>query len=167
MSKKLRQPTTWISEIDEMTYEFTYQLVRKKGHTLTINGKEQVIRPGFLSSFIGIDEKFNFDKRMAYFVIDRNGPDVAVAGRFLRSGKNYVARPKWVIVFVILCGLVPIITLGGAIPIMIGMGGASACVAISKMETSTGLKVFLCILITIACWLVLLISGIGFSLLFN
>ena len=163
----MRQPTTWISEIDEMTYEFTYQLVRKKGHTLTINGEEQVIRPSFLSSFIGIDEEFTFDNQMAHFVIDRNEPDIAVAGRLLRSGKNYVARPKWVMVFVILCGLVPIITLGGAIPVMIGMGGASACVAISKMETSTGLKVFLCILVTIASWLALLISGIGFALLFN
>jgi hypothetical protein len=68
-------------------------------------------------------------------------------------GSETVPLPKWGYTFVAACALIPIITLGGAIPAGIGAGGAAACAAIARDESKTvGKRVAFCLGVTALCW---------------
>src|SRR5262245_44490907 len=72
-----------------------------------------------------------------------------------RSGST----PGWAYLFAGACGLIPIVALGGMIPIAIGLGGAGSCMGVARLSTVPVIvRVLLCLLITGACWL-------GFALL--
>jgi hypothetical protein len=65
------------------------------------------------------------------------------------------AVPGWAYLFALACGVIPVLSLGGFIPAMIGIGGASSCIKISSSGSLPGVvRVFLCIGITIGCWVV-------------
>lgn len=62
--------------------------------------------------------------------------------------------PGWSYLFIILCGLIPVVALGGCIPILLGFGGASACLAVARQTwLPTLVKVPVCLVITAGCWL--------------
>lgn len=79
------------------------------------------------------------------------GGSTAVA---LRAGGGIgAATPGWAYLFAGLCGLIPIVALGGIIPIAIGFGGAGSCLALSRMTSvPVILRVLGCIGITCAAW---------------
>jgi hypothetical protein len=61
--------------------------------------------------------------------------------------------PPWVWVFVAACVAIPMVTLGGAIPMGVGFGGAAGCHSVSRHPTmSTGGKIAVCLGITVVCW---------------
>ena len=63
--------------------------------------------------------------------------------------------PQWVYFFVALCGVLPILTLGGLIPVVVGFGGAGSCLQVSRVQSLPGAaRVLVCVAITVACWLV-------------
>lgn len=66
------------------------------------------------------------------------------------------AKPKiplWTWPFVVVCAAVPLVTMGGALPAAIGGGCAGACLGIArKPEWPVGMRVALCVLVTVACW---------------
>lgn len=63
------------------------------------------------------------------------------------------AIPAWAWIFVVACGIIPVLALGGAIPMALGFGGGAGCVAIARNPTSPiAVRVSICIGITIACW---------------
>jgi len=63
--------------------------------------------------------------------------------------------PAWGYVFAGACGILPVLTLGGAIPGAVGFGGAAACIGISRDQSkSVGVRVAICIAIAVACWLI-------------
>jgi hypothetical protein len=63
--------------------------------------------------------------------------------------------PAWGYLFAGLCILLPILTLGGAIPGAVGFGGAAACVGVSRDDKkSIGIRIALCAAIVFACWMV-------------
>jgi len=67
------------------------------------------------------------------------------------------ATPQWAYLFAAICGMIPIVTLGGAIPAVIGVSGASGCLAISRMySVSSFLRFFVCLIISVTCWLLLI-----------
>jgi len=75
------------------------------------------------------------------------------------------ACPPWAWVFGATCGIIPLLTLGGAIPGAIGLGGAAACIAVARDGTkSIRARLAICGGITILCWvlLVVLLVGIAF-----
>jgi hypothetical protein len=62
--------------------------------------------------------------------------------------------PPWAWLFVVACGAIPIVTLGGAIPAALGAGGASGCVGVARNpHMDVGTRVSLCTAITLGCWL--------------
>ena len=74
------------------------------------------------------------------------------------------STPAWAWIFAIACGAIPVISLGGAIPAVIGIAGASGCLAASRSpKMPTIAKLLVCIGITVVCWalFVLLIGGIA------
>lgn len=147
----MKAPTEWQSNINGQIYNFSHSIVLGK-HNLTINGVSNTIKGSFFSSILGFDEPINFDGIEARLVVERKKPDIVVNGVYLQSQKPYIPRPKWSIVFVILCILIPIISLGGALPAVIGVVGALACVQISKTSLPVAARIALCILITAAAW---------------
>jgi hypothetical protein len=61
--------------------------------------------------------------------------------------------PQWAYVFVALCGILPILTLGGIVPIACGLGGAGSCLKVARVQSMPGVVRFLvCAVITAAAW---------------
>jgi hypothetical protein len=61
--------------------------------------------------------------------------------------------PAWAWIFAVACGLIPIVALGGGIPVALGLGGAAGCVAVARNpDLALELRVALCILLTMVCW---------------
>jgi hypothetical protein len=61
--------------------------------------------------------------------------------------------PVWAWAFAVACGILPILTLGGAIPGAIGFGGAAACVGVARdADKPIGLRLGICAGITLLCW---------------
>lgn len=75
--------------------------------------------------------------------------------------------PGWAWVFAVACGVIPVLTLGGAIPGAIGFGGAAGCVGVARDDSrSLGVRVGICTGITLACW-ILFVAVAGSILFFN
>ena len=154
--------TKWESQIDGTNYTFLHEKV-KGIHILTVNGVKTDIKGGFMSMMLGFDEKFMLDGREARLVIEKNKPDVIIDGVYLQSGKQYVQRPAWVTVFAIICVLIPIVSLGGALPAILGFAGAALCVSVSKTSLPAALRLILCTVITLLAWIVWFLLIVGIS----
>jgi hypothetical protein len=63
--------------------------------------------------------------------------------------------PFWGYIFAGACGILPVLTLGGAIPAGVGIGGAGACLKISSDQSkSVVLRISVCAAIVVVCWLI-------------
>ena len=61
--------------------------------------------------------------------------------------------PAWAWVFAASCGIIPFLTLGGAIPGAIGFGGAGGCMSTARNRSlPLGIRFVVCLAITIGCW---------------
>jgi len=159
-----RKITQWECQIDGRGYAFSHEKVKGK-HVLTSNGVPIEIKGGFLSMILGFDETFMLDGKETRLVIEKNVPDVVADGVYTQSGKVYTQRPGWVLVFAILCLLIPIVSLGGAIPAVLGILGIAFCVSVSKSSMSVSARVIVCILITLAAWVLWFLLMVGISML--
>ena len=148
----MKKPVQWESVINDKHYVFSYGKVKGK-HVITANGNPITVKAGFISWCLGLDEKFMLEDIEARLVMDRNTPDVAVNGVYLRSGKKYIQRPAWVVVFSILCVVIPIISVGGMLPVFLGLAGISLNVSASKTSLPLAARLALCIVITGLAWL--------------
>lgn len=69
--------------------------------------------------------------------------------------------PGWAWIFAIACGIIPILTLGGAIPGAIGGGGAFGCIAIAREPSmALGIRIAVCTGISMLCWVLLVVFGL-------
>lgn len=68
--------------------------------------------------------------------------------------------PGWAWIFVVACALIPIVSLGGLVPIALGVGGAMGCIGVARGGMSTGAKVGVCVGITAVCWVGLIAFAI-------
>ena len=161
---KMGKATQWESQIDGKSYAFTHEKIKGK-HIITANGAQSEIKGGFMSTMLGFDEGFTLDGREARLVIERNKPDVVVGGVYLQSGKQYVKRPAWVLAFAIICILIPIVSLGGALPALLGFAGAAICVSVSKSSLPAAARVALCVVITLLAWILWFVLLVGVSML--
>ena len=66
--------------------------------------------------------------------------------------------PWWAWLFAAACALIPIITLGGAIPAAIGGAGVFGCIgAAREAKLSRGARLAICIGITVGCWVLFVV----------
>ena len=72
------------------------------------------------------------------------------------------STPAWAWLFMLTCGLIPVASLGGAIPGAIGFGGAAMCRSIARGNASVALRVMLCVIVAAACWgaMIALVGGL-------
>jgi hypothetical protein len=76
-------------------------------------------------------------------------------GAPLAAQRQGTATPGWAYVFAVICGLIPVVALGGCVPVALGIGGASGCLQVARTRSIPGvLRVGLCVGITFVCWVV-------------
>jgi hypothetical protein len=69
--------------------------------------------------------------------------------------QKLAATPQFAYLFAATCGAIPIATLGGVIPLVLGLGGAGLCMGIARAySVPTSLRFIACLGITVVCWLV-------------
>jgi hypothetical protein len=69
------------------------------------------------------------------------------------SGSAADPVPNWSWVFIVACAIIPIISLGGALPALIAVGGVSATLSVARFKRwSVALRTAACTLIALACW---------------
>jgi hypothetical protein len=73
-------------------------------------------------------------------------------------GKWLPKAPRWAWIFIGLCLLIPIVTLGGAVPAVIGFIGAWGCAGLASTRWPIVARVVLCLLVTIASWTGLILA---------
>jgi hypothetical protein len=120
-------------------------------------------KPALVNS--GSDDEFRISTHECILHSRTNGftsnYDLSVDGRSIHTGQP-VAKlqpvPKWVWIFVVICAAIPVLTLGGAIPAVLGIGGAVACVVISRRPTrSIRAKVSWLVGITALVWVLFIV----------
>jgi hypothetical protein len=62
--------------------------------------------------------------------------------------------PGWAWIFMIACAFIPVITLGGALPAVLGVSGMSAIATLARRQPwSVGIRVGASAAVTLSCWL--------------
>ena len=73
--------------------------------------------------------------------------------------------PGWAWIFVVACVLIPIVTLGGAIPGALGGGGAFGCVVIARDASKpVATRVIFCAMVTGVCWSMVVVPAILYAI---
>jgi hypothetical protein len=68
--------------------------------------------------------------------------------------------PWWAWAFVVACILIPVVSLGGAIPGGLGAGGAAACYGVAGNDNwEAPTRIVACVIITLLCWILFLMLG--------
>lgn len=160
----MEKEITWESNIEGKEYLFSYQRIKRE-YVLTINGISKTFPVKFMEFILGSNNHFLFDNKEFILVVSSNNPDVVVDGSYLRSKKQYGQQPAWVWIFIVLCWLIPVFTLGGALPVVIGLFGALLCKKISKTTLHILWRLLICALITLLAWALLFLLAIGIELM--
>ena len=146
--------------VDGQNYHIEFN---KKGSMLTINGTHVPIDKN--AKFPrGVDLPIQLGGREAHLVITNGVMDVAIDGVFVGTGKPYVPLQKlpwWGWIFYVLNGAIPVVALGGAIPIALAaIGIALTSVISTSSKMNIAVRILLCVLVVVAMWaLFLLILG--------
>ena len=87
--------------------------------------------------------------------------DCTIDGRSVETGQEVLPPlplPGWAWIFIVGCGIIPILTLGGAIPGGVGVGGAYFCATLAKdANKDTGTRILMCAGITGLCWVIIFV----------
>lgn len=106
------------------------------------------------------DHTCKIDIRDSLFSSEYN---LLIDGRLVGEGKEVKAPssksiPGWAWLFVVACGVIPIVSLGGCVPGAIGAGGAYGCAAVARnQDIPTVLGVVICIVITAISWILFVV----------
>ena len=138
-------------------------------HRLTIDGENIELKKSPFQFLVGTDQPINVAGKECRFVLIGNKADIAVDGTYINNNKPYVPlkrMPWWTWIFIVACIAVPIVSLGGALPIVIALLCSALCVRISVFPNmNTGIKVLCCFGISALAWallgvLVLIMSNV-------
>src|SRR5262249_31572651 len=68
-------------------------------------------------------------------------------------GSAAVPLPKWALAFMVACAVIPVVSLGGALPALLAIGGVRGVLyAARSSRWSAGIRAGVCTLIMVACW---------------
>jgi hypothetical protein len=82
----------------------------------------------------------------------------------MEKQKRLAATPQFAYFFAAVCAAIPIATLGGCIPVALGLGGAGLCMGISRAYAiPAAVRFVACMVVSIACWLVFVAIVIAMS----
>ncbi|MDD6212428.1 MAG: hypothetical protein PUB22_04710 [Clostridiales bacterium] len=125
-------------------------------HRLTINGKDIELKKSPFQVFVGIDQPIHIAGKECRFVLIGNKADIAVDGTYVDSKKMYVplnSMPWWTWIFIVACIAVPIVSLGGALPVLIALICSAWCVRVSVSPgIHASIRVLCCFGISVLAW---------------
>lgn len=150
----------WIININGKENEVIFTPNKWTGkHKLTINGKEVKLNSSSFQSLLGLDQAINIGGKECRFVLIANKADIAVDGIYIDSKKEYVplkSMPWWTWIFIAICIAVPIVSLGGALPVLIALLCSVLCVRVSVSPNMKILpKILICSGISLLAWILL------------
>src|SRR5262249_34550023 len=68
-------------------------------------------------------------------------------------GSAAIPLPKWALAFMVACAVIPVVSLGGALPALLAIGGVRGVLSAARASRwSTGIRAGVCALIMVACW---------------
>jgi hypothetical protein len=130
--------------------------------SIRVDGIPIQLPPGAASSFFdfGSNHPFKIGSHNCIIHIRTNGItfsfDLSIDGRSIATGKQVdssTSVPSWAWAFVVACGIIPILSLGGSIPALIGAGGACYCYSLSQDTSKTiSTRIFMCFGTTAISW---------------
>ena len=152
----------WSIDIDNNKHKIKFIQSKFSGkNRLEIDENEVAINKSAFQGIVGIDQLITIGNKECRFVSSGNKADIVVDGVYVDSKKQYIPSESiqwWGWIFVVMCVAIPIISLGGALPALIGMVGGVYCIRISVSPyRKTGSKVLACSGITITAWLLFLL----------
>jgi len=72
-----------------------------------------------------------------------------------RKAWSAADTPGWAYCFAVACGIIPIISLGGCVPVAVGLGGAGGCLQLARSHSlPVVLRVLGCVGITAVSWVI-------------
>lgn len=127
---------------------------------VTVDGNEVMRARRLIDT--GSIHAFDLGRHACYVVIASVGLafryDLVVDGISQATGKAVLEPlpvPVWGWVFVALCAAIPLVTLGGAVPALIGYIGGAGCYQTSRdPRRSVHRRLLICAAYTVAVWLV-------------
>lgn len=152
----------WNIAVDEMHYAIEYDPTTLAGRKrVMVNGVPIPLKFPLFYDVTGFDKILYLGNKAIHFVIIKGVADLVVDGFYLSTQKPYTPLPKipaWSWVFIVASLLIPIVTLGGAVPVLIGFLSAAgnAKIAINQ-RWNTPIKVALCFVVTGVAWVLLLV----------
>jgi hypothetical protein len=147
----------WDLNVDGCSYTVTFEFGGLKGtRLLKVNGANIPIEKQHYKALIGVERPVFLGNKECIFVLIGNKADVAVDGFYVDSKKPYVpfkSIPWWNWVFAAACIAIPIVALGGLLPVVIGLLGSVYCMRVSISPYSkTPFKLLSCFGVTAVCW---------------
>jgi hypothetical protein len=95
--------------------------------------------------------------------------DLVVDGRSVQTGQPVATPlplPAWAWIFIAGCLSILCVFLGGLIPAVGAFGGAAACAVLARdASRPTGVRIALCLAVTVVAWLLVLVGLYGLSAL--
>ena len=88
--------------------------------------------------------------------------ELTVDGQLMPTLTPPIPMPWWGWIFVVACLAIPVVTIGGAIPGAIGVGGAAGVYSVARNPgMNIGLRFFACLGIAVVCWGLLFALGLA------
>lgn len=129
------------------------------GVDVTVRWRVKLDFPGTLPDYAVLEYK-------GHLLAEANGKRDMLRGGKQNNDNEDV--PKWAWVFMGACALIPIVSLGGAIPFVAGGFGFLTCRDISKnLSRPTSINVILCAGVTVAMWVAVIAVVGGLAILMN
>lgn len=133
---------------------------------LLVDGKAIIIPKNTKFAFLGVDFPINIEGVECRFVSAFKGIDFVVDSNFVESQKTYtpLTIPMWGWFFVVLSILIPIVSIGGALPTAIACLSSIWCLKISATPfINLGKKILYNILVVLCAWLLFGLILFGMS----
>ena len=140
----------------------TVEVIRKGSkYIVKIDGNDyETFKLGTASSLLGASEDFPISIDEADYILAVRGNKIRLVneGKYVDNGEEFLPQkpfPKWYYIFAVLNIAIPVISLGGLVNAAIGFCGASLCAAVANGKIqSMSVKLLICMLITLAAWVI-------------
>lgn len=147
----------WKISINGENHEVVFTPNQWSGkYKLMIDGKDIELKISPFQAFFGTDQPINIAGKECRLVLIGNKADIAVDGTYIDSNRQYVplkGMPWWTWIFIVACIAIPIVSLGGALPVIFALFGSVYCVRVSvSPNMNTAKKILCCFGIAALAW---------------
>ena len=126
--------------------------------SITVDGKPLTKDTKFIDT--GGEYPFQINAHRGVVIIRNNllgfTYDVGIDGKSVTTSKPVMTMapmPGWGWLFVVVCALIPIVAVGGIVPMVLGLAGALACNQIARDGSKDyNTRLLMCAGITVLCW---------------